>query len=87
MRDRLAACVISEEFGYMKPHPKLFQHASEQADTAPEDIVYVGDSMFSDVEGGQKAGWTVIWYAPKEEQSPTHVLHARDWSEITDMLS
>ena len=87
LRDRLDACVISEEFGYMKPHPKLFQHASEKANTAPEEIVYVGDSMFSDVEGGQKAGWTVIWYAPKEEQSPSHVLHARDWSEIADMLS
>ena len=87
MRDRLAACVISEEFGYMKPHPKLFEYASEQANTSPDDIVYVGDSMFSDVEGGQRAGWTVIWYAPTEQQSPKHVIHARDWTEVTAMLT
>lgn len=86
LRDRLDAVVISEEFGHMKPHPKLFAHAAEQANTAPEDIVYVGDSMSSDVEGGQKAGWNVIWYAPNEENPPEHVTHARNWQEVTNLL-
>ncbi|MFK7847276.1 MAG: HAD family hydrolase [Rhodothermales bacterium] len=86
MRDQLNACVISEEFGHMKPHPKLFAHASEQANTPPEEIVYVGDSMHSDVEGGTKAGWNVIWYAPDESEAPKEVIHAKNWAEVTDML-
>lgn len=86
MRDRLDACVVSEEFGYMKPHPKLFAYAAEQAQTAPEKIVYIGDSMRSDVEGGQNAGWTVIWYAPGEHTAPPNILHARSWPEVTAML-
>lgn len=86
MRDRLTTCVISEEFGYMKPHLKLFQHAAQLAGTAPADIVYIGDSWRSDVEGGQKAGWRVIWYAPDAQDTPENVCHARSWPEVTALL-
>ncbi|MEM8484210.1 MAG: HAD-IA family hydrolase [Bacteroidota bacterium] len=86
MRDKLASIVVSEEFGYMKPHPKLFAYAAEQAETPPENIVYVGDSMHSDVKGGQQAGWTVIWYAPQTEEAPANVHHARNWDDVTSFL-
>ncbi len=86
MRNALSACVISEEFGHMKPHPKLFAHASEQAQTPSETILYVGDSMHSDVKGGQNAGWTVIWYAPEEVQAPREVIHAKSWQEVSEMI-
>lgn len=87
LRERLTTCVISEEFGYMKPHPMLFAHAAQLAETAPEDIVYIGDSWRSDVEGGQNAGWDVIWYAPNESKAPANVFHARSWPQITAMLT
>ncbi len=86
MRDKLSAIVVSEEFGHMKPHPKLFDYAATQAETPPERIVYVGDSMHSDVEGGQRAGWTVIWFSPHTEEAPANVHHARDWEAVTSFL-
>ncbi len=62
LRDRAAAVVVSEEVGAMKPHPAIFAHAAEAAGVAPEDILYVGDSLHSDVEGGLAAGWQVAWF-------------------------
>ena len=62
IRDRLATLVISEEVGFMKPHPKLFAHATAQAGVAPGEILYVGDSYHSDVRGSLAAGWQMAWY-------------------------
>lgn len=61
--------VISEDVGEMKPHPKVFDHATELVGLNREDILYVGDSFTSDVTGGAKAGWKVAWYtqAPIDE--------------------
>ena len=62
--ERADAVVISETTGRLKPHPDVFAHAAAKAGTSPEDILYVGDSYTSDVEGAQNAGWQVAWYAP-----------------------
>lgn len=58
------AVVISETTGKLKPHPDVFSYAAAEARVSPQDILYVGDSYTSDVEGGQNAGWRVAWYAP-----------------------
>lgn len=54
--------VISEEVGYLKPHPKIFQHATELTGHKPEEILYVGDSFNSDIEGGSAFGWRTAWF-------------------------
>jgi putative hydrolase of the HAD superfamily len=46
----------------MKPHPKVFDHATDLTGVKREDILYVGDSFTSDVVGGSKANWKVAWF-------------------------
>lgn len=60
--------IISEEVGVMKPHPKVFDVATERSSTARERIVYVGDSYSSDIIGGRNAGWKTAWYTAFVEQ-------------------
>jgi HAD superfamily hydrolase (TIGR01549 family) len=62
LRERAASIVISEEVGVMKPDPAIFAHAAEKAGTSPEEILYVGDSLHSDVEGGRNSRWQVAWF-------------------------
>lgn len=62
LRERTRAVIISEEVGFMKPHPQLFAHAATRAGVPPAEILYVGDSFTSDVRGGLDAGWQVAWY-------------------------
>lgn len=65
LEERAEAVVVCEETGVLKPDPKVFAHATEKAGVAPDDVLYVGDSYRSDVEGAQRAGWRVAWYAPE----------------------
>ncbi len=54
--------VITEEIGVMKPHQKVFDHATEKAGVNRSDILYVGDSYSSDIVGGKNAGWKTAWF-------------------------
>ncbi|MEO1023011.1 MAG: HAD family hydrolase [Bacteroidota bacterium] len=81
--------VISEEIGVMKPHPKIFDHATALAGVEREEILYVGDSYTSDVVGGLNAGWKVAWLT---SQRPTHqngqaaTWVMEDLKELPDLL-
>jgi len=54
--------VISEEVGVMKPHPKIFDHSTALVGVERNEILYVGDSLSSDVIGGKAADWKVAWF-------------------------
>jgi len=59
-----ASCtVIGEDTGFMKPDIRIFEFATQKAGVNAEEILYVGDSLRSDVRGGQNAGWNVAWLA------------------------
>lgn len=47
-----------------KPEPALFRQALDRLGVAPAEGVMVGDSLRSDVAGGQAAGLRTIWLAP-----------------------
>ena len=74
----MQAVIISEEVGYMKPHPALFD-AARQASKTDGPILYVGDSFQSDVRGALRAGWSVVWYRPEyaaDEPADSNALSA-----------
>ena len=79
--------IISEEFGLMKPDPAIFNEATQQAGYAPEHILYVGDSLTSDVDGALNAGWNmacIIEKSPVEGREPH--LNFQDFQELIDVL-
>lgn len=90
---RAAAVVISEDVGMMKPNRGIFEHATRVAaealgtDLAPGDVLYVGDSLHSDVEGGLAAGWRVAWFRGDPDRSPPgDVFVFTDWDDLVGRL-
>jgi YjjG family noncanonical pyrimidine nucleotidase len=89
LEERADAVVVCEETGTLKPDPQVFAHATEKASVEAEEVLYVGDSYRSDVEGAQNAGWRVAWFAPDGTNG-----HAtddsgfvfEDWDVLTDRL-
>jgi len=57
---------ISEEVGVEKPDVKFFEYVWNQIGTyAPDEVLIVGDSLTSDIQGGNNAGILSCWYNPK----------------------
>ena len=63
--------LVSEEAGYHKPNPKIFEVALEMANCAsPQETIYVGDNVVADVEGALAAGITPIFVDTKNNLEP-----------------
>lgn len=81
--------VISEDVGVLKPDPKVFQHATELSGVKAEDILYVGDSFSSDIEGGSRFGWNTAWFTTSEdnEQHKKADFVFNDFNDLTAYLN
>jgi putative hydrolase of the HAD superfamily len=56
----LDVAVFSEELGVSKPQPEIFLHALRQLGVAPENAMFVGDRLESDVQGAANVGMTTV---------------------------
>lgn len=80
--------IITEEIGVMKPHPKVFDVATERAGVDRKSILYVGDSYSSDIIGGRNAGWNTAWFTAfsKIEDGQTADFQFNDFDDLLNKL-
>jgi HAD superfamily hydrolase (TIGR01509 family) len=68
---RLAAIVVSQRVGTIKPHPAMFAAASAAlGDPEPAAILHVGDDWAADVVGALDVGWRAAWVRTRPDDSP-----------------
>lgn len=67
----LAAIVVSQRVGTIKPHAAIFAAARQAlGDPAAARIVHVGDDWAADVVGAKQAGWRAAWLSSRPDDSP-----------------
>jgi FMN phosphatase YigB (HAD superfamily) len=62
---RLDAVVLSVELGVRTPHPAVYAAAAEALGAAPGEVLFVGDTVATDVDGPAAAGMATClaaWY-------------------------
>jgi putative hydrolase of the HAD superfamily len=62
----ISARVSSAEYGFLKPHPRIFRAALDLMQVRAENAAMVGDSMAHDVEGARQVGMRPILLARSE---------------------
>lgn len=83
--------IISEEAGYQKPDPGIFDYAfNKLGNPAKEHVIIVGDSLTSDIQGGVNYGIDTVWFNPKGKANaagikPTYEI--RDLLEVIDIVN
>jgi len=53
--------LISGQLGVRKPHLAMFAELMRRLKLTPEDIVFVGDELQTDIVGAQEAGLRTVW--------------------------
>ena len=89
LRDCFAHIVLSEEVGCQKPNPRIFEAALRMNGLQAEDVVMIGDSWNSDIQGAINAGIDQIWIRKSKEPLPegqTGTYIVKTLSEIMDIL-
>lgn len=68
------ASFISDEIGAEKPSIEFFSHVFRQIGPYPkQEILIIGDSLTSDIQGGNNAGIRCCWYNPQHHKNNTHL--------------
>jgi putative hydrolase of the HAD superfamily len=62
------AVVVSGQFGYRKPHPKVFLELLDQLGTPKEQTAFVGDNLEADIHGAHHIGIQPIWMTYVQSQ-------------------
>lgn len=75
----LGVAVDSTAVGVEKPDPGIFQAALDALGKAPEDCLFVGDSLRRDAVGARAMGMTFVWVGAEdadhgEGERPDHVI-------------
>jgi HAD superfamily hydrolase (TIGR01549 family) len=91
--DFFNAVVVSEDIGWRKPCPQIFQDILSRLQVKAEDAVYVGDSPIEDIKGAKEAGLKTI-FVPSQfnkladlkdsKEEPTFV--AKSLVEVSEFL-
>lgn len=61
-----SSLVFSNEVGFVKPHPIIFQRALGELDVLPVETVHIGDDAFADIGGAKRSGMMAIRYGSHE---------------------
>ncbi len=89
LRDCFAHIVLSEEVGCQKPNPRIFEEALRLNGLQAEDVVMIGDSWNSDIQGAINAGIDQIWIRKSKDPLPegqTATYLVQSLSEVMEIL-
>ena len=65
---------ISEEAGAQKPQPAFFEYCFEKMSRRDvEHMLIIGDSLTSDMRGGNNVGIDTMWFNPGKDENHTEV--------------
>jgi putative hydrolase of the HAD superfamily len=72
--------IISGDYGYRKPDPRLFQAALAALQVRPEEAIFIGNDRYRDVMGARQAGLKTILFCPygvsgPAENEPEYLLY------------
>ncbi len=83
--------VTSAQAGARKPHPRIFRHTLERCGVAPDQALFVGDTVYADVEGPLAHGIPAVhvWRDGMEGEPPPlphGAARVRDLRPVLDLV-
>lgn len=72
--EKMDGIFLSEQLGVEKPNKAFFDHVFEEIGEYEKDqVLIVGDSLTSDIRGGNNAGIKTCWYNPGHAENHENV--------------
>jgi putative hydrolase of the HAD superfamily len=78
--------IVSDEIGVAKPHPAIFDAAfSLLGQPAKHEVLMIGDSLSSDIQGGINYGIDTCWFNPNRKANTAHFSPTYEVSSLADI--
>lgn len=87
LQDCFRYVVLSEEVGVQKPDPAIFERALQLNRLTADEVVMVGDSFMSDIQGAINAGIDQIWIQQNDiDDNRPSTYKISSIRQLTDLL-
>jgi len=77
--------LASGTVGYRKPSPIIFKEALKTLDVSPAETVFVGDSLYHDVQGAKAAGMKTVWIKRKQNEENIKTIPDKTISDLREL--
>jgi putative hydrolase of the HAD superfamily len=74
--------LVSEDVGWRKPNPKIFDEALRRLGTKAEETIYVGDAPLEDIRGSAEAGMKTV-FVPSQFYTIENLQESGDKPDLT----
>ena len=76
-----AHVVVSDSVGWRKPHPNIFKVFLDLSHAMPDEAVYIGDELATDIKGARSMGIKTVLLGKEDakyvqEDRPDYVVHS-----------
>lgn len=79
--------IISEYTGFQKPQTKIFDYAFDKLQiTDKSNVLMVGDSLTSDIQGGNNFGIDTCWFNPAHKENHTSIKPTYEIYQLEGLL-
>jgi putative hydrolase of the HAD superfamily len=68
------AIIVSGDYGYRKPDPRLFQKALDALQVRPEQAIFVGNDSYHDIFGAQQVGMKAIFVNSGQDNTSSQTI-------------
>jgi YjjG family noncanonical pyrimidine nucleotidase len=76
----------SEMAGVKKPHPQIYQHALDLANTNKQNAIMIGDCLDADIKGAMDFGIQAIFFNPEKKEVPLEIQSVNHLLELKNIL-
>ena len=77
---------ISEEIGIPKPHPEIFEFIFDKLEFKDKNrAIIIGDSLNSDIKGGNNFGIDSVWFNPKKLKNNSDAVPTFEISRLNEL--
>ncbi|MEK5475731.1 HAD family hydrolase [Paenibacillus sp. FSL R5-0407] len=86
---RVTGVITSEDVRAYKPRPELFEEGLRRSGLSAKDVIHIGDSLSSDVEGARKLGIATVWLNRLNKRIPENIIPdfiCKDLNEVRNRV-
>jgi putative hydrolase of the HAD superfamily len=90
LRNEFDLIIVSEEAGFKKPDPRIFDMALRKLGLRPDECIFIGDHPLNDIEGAANIGMQTIWMKVNQpwkdnlKAKPLHIIERL--SELFELI-
>ena len=84
--DFFDATFFSDETGYFKPHPKMFEIPLKTLRCKAQNAIHIGDMLETDVKGANEFQMTSVWFNDTNKTNSLNITPDYEIKEISEVI-